>query len=262
MKINADMHTHTIFSYDAEQGASPCEMANCAYDKGLSAIALTDHLDVNSEVEGIFAPFDFENRKRECYRAKREYEGKIDVICGIELGQPTQYPALAKKFLKENEFEFVLGSLHNVEGMTDFALIDYSTFSADDYLSLWDKYLSELYGVATFDGVDCLAHLTYPLRYYTLSGFTLELQRYEKQIVRILEAVISNGLCLEVNTSGFRQGIGFPFPDNYVLSLYSSLGGKRLTAGSDSHTLRDIGADLDTLADYIKGSFEFVVPKR
>lgn len=260
MKITADMHTHTVFSYDAECGSSPYDTAMAAYEKGLSAIALTDHLDVNSEVEGIFAPFDFENRKRECLQAKEKCNGKINVICGIELGQATQYPALAKKYLKENEFEFVLGSLHNVKDVTDFALIDYRGFSEYDYISLWERYLSELYGVAVFDGIDCLAHLTYPLRYYYLSGFRLDLRKYEAQITKILNAVISNGLCLEVNSSGFRQGVGFPFPDNYVLELYYQLGGRKLTAGSDSHTSHDISADFDTLGEYIKGDFSEFIP--
>ncbi len=262
MKITADLHTHTLFSFDADKGAMPLQIVEEAYKKGLSAIALTDHLEVNSEIEGLYTPFEFERRHEECLRAKEHYKGKINVLCGIELGQPTQYPDTANQYLEKYQFDFTLGSLHNVKGMPDFALIDYKNYQKDDYVSLWRVYLKELYELTLFDGIDSLSHLTYPLRYFKASGFELDLRRFEEEIIKILESIISRGVCLEVNSSGFRQGLGCPLPNEYVLSLYKLLGGRLITTGSDSHMTKDIASDFDKLEDYIKEDFVLFIPNQ
>lgn len=262
MKFTSDLHTHTLFSFDADFGALPVQMAEAAHQKGLEAIALTDHLEVNSEAEGLYKPFEFERRHEQCQLAISEYKGKINVLCGIELGQPTQYPALAEKYLNAYRFDFVLGSLHNVRDMADFALIDYKNYTKDDYLSLWRAYLSELYELTEFDGIDSLSHLTYPLRYFKASGFELDVRHFEKEIEKILNSIISKGICLEINSSGFRQGLGCPLPDEYIISLYKSLGGRLITIGSDSHTTKDIASGFDKLDGYVTDELVQFIPNR
>ncbi len=260
MKYKCDLHIHTSFSFDGERAQSPLKTAEKAFEKGFEYIALTDHLDVNSEIEHLYAPIDLDTRKYECLKAKDELKGKITVLHGIELGQMTQYPRESEKYLERYGFDFVLGSLHNVKNMPDFALIDYKNYTPDDYTALWRVYLDELYELTKFDGINSLSHLTYPLRYYKKNGFTLDLSEYEDGICKILESIIGKGVYLEVNSSGFRQGMGVPMPEDTVLSLYYALGGRMITVGSDSHTPNDIGADFEELEKYIKYGFEVFTP--
>lgn len=244
MTKTVDLHTHTNFSFDIlNTPAAPESMAQAATNIGLQALALTDHLEVNSEYEGIYAPFDFAARRRACLAAKES--SSVPILVGIELGQPTHYPSLAEKFLASEHFEIVLGSIHNIKDTPDFALIDYTGFSEDDYISLWEKYLDEYLALTKFDGIDSLAHLTYPLRYFKKVGFELDLKRYEDKITRILLSAIASGKALEINSSGYRQGIGSTLPDEYVISLYASLGGRLVTTGSDAHTAGNVGCDID-----------------
>lgn len=260
MKYRSDLHTHTSFSFDGERALSPQKTAKEAYKKGFSCIGLCDHLDVNSEIEHLYAPIDLDGRIYECLRAKDELKGKINVLHGIELGQATQYPKQSEKYLEKYGFEFVLGSLHNVKDMPDFALIDYKNYTSDDYITLWRVYLDELYELTKFDGIHSLSHLTYPLRYYRKNGFELDISPYADEICKILESIIKKGVFLEVNSSGFRQGMGCPMPDDFILSLYYNLGGRIITVGSDSHSPDDIGADFETLEKYIKYDFTVFDP--
>lgn len=246
-----DFHVHSCFSFDIiRTGAFPAELIAYAEEAGLEAVFLTDHLEVNSEAEGLYAPFQYAERKRACLAAKRK--SLFPVVIGIELGQATQYPALAEKTVKECDFGFVLGSLHNIKGMPDFALIDYSDFTNDDYMSLWDKYLDEYLRMTRIPYIDSFAHLTYPLRYYKKNGFELDLHKSEKKIKKILKNIISSHKALELNSSGYRQSLGDCMPGEYIISLYSSLGGKLVTTGSDAHKPLDIAADFDKLEKLIQ----------
>ncbi len=251
--IKTDFHTHTYYSFDIlDTGYSPRDMIQSAKDKGLDAIVLTDHLEVNSEIEGLYAPFDFTARAEACAEAKETAVG-IRVAVGIELGQPEQYPKTAERYLKENSFEYVLGSLHNLRGMPDFCELDYTGYSPDDYMELWIKYLDEFSELVDFDGIDSFTHMTYPLRYYARrQNYHLDTRKTEDKISKILLKIIEKGKCLEVNASGYRQGLNGPLPNEHIISLYAALGGKYVTVGSDAHLVKDVASDFDKAEDLIK----------
>ena len=57
-----------------------------------------------------------------------------------------------------------------------------------------------------------------------------------KEIIeKILKEVISRGIGLEINGSGYSNKVGEPYPGKKVLDLYRNLGGEVMTVGSDSH---------------------------
>lgn len=47
--------------------------------------------------------------------------------------------------------------------------------------------------------------------------------------------LIKNEIALEVNTGGYKYGLGEPNPCADILKRYKELGGKLLTIGSDAH---------------------------
>ena len=47
--------------------------------------------------------------------------------------------------------------------------------------------------------------------------------------------LIKNEIALEVNTGGYKYGLGEPNPCTDILKRYKELGGKLLTIGSDAH---------------------------
>ncbi len=251
--IKTDFHTHTRFSFDIlDIGYSPDDMITSAIEKGLDTIILTDHLEVNSEVEGLYAPFDFEGRREACLAAREKAKG-IKVGIGIELGQPEQYPQKAYEFLRYGGYEFVLGSLHNLKNTPDFSVLDYSDHTPEDYYTLWDMYLDEYSKLIDIDGIDTFTHMTYPLRYFARNGnFYPDITRYEDKLMRVLEKIISKGKCMEINTAGHRHEMAKPLPDEYIVSLYASLGGKMVTVGSDAHLTKDVASHFDIAESLVK----------
>jgi len=224
-------------------------MCQAALARGLKELAVTDHYDVNTPPPDIdFPPADMASVYKDINEVKDKYEGRLKLLFGIELGQPTQNEELALKLLKEREYDFVIGSLHNVENEPDFYFIDYEKSSKNELLRLWDKYLEETlshiqWGRGRFH---TMAHFGYLLRYYKKHGKGELVSFADKKdiIYEIFKKTVDCGIALEINTSGLRQGLDECIPSDYCLSLYKEAGGSMFTVGSDAHRAEHIGIDI------------------
>lgn len=246
-----DTHTHTEASFDVDKGrCNATDMVLAAKKAGLDGIVITDHLEVNSEIEGLYRKFDLPAWRADMKAAKERFGDYMKI--GIELGQMTHYPTKAKEYLQSEGFEFVIGSIHNIRNTPDFALIDFKGKTKNYIDGLWDAYLDEYLEMCDFEGISTFAHLTYPLRYTAASGYRVEISESRDKICRILKKIKDRGASLEVNSSGFRRGMGESLPGAYVLKLYDSIGGTKVTLASDAHRPSDVGRDFDKIISLIK----------
>jgi histidinol-phosphatase (PHP family) len=217
------------------------ELCENAVAKGLSFIAVTDHCEANvfykdSYNVGVRQSF-FEVKK-----AVSVFKEQIRVLMGVELGQALENLDIAESVKSSVPYDVILGSVHSLPGLDDFAFIKYNEV---DVNRLFLNYLEELYKLVCWGGFDVLAHLTYPLRYINgEQGLNLEPADFSAQIEKVMLEMINRGIALEINTSGLRQQYGKTMPDFYCLKLYKSLGGELITIGSDAHRADDIGAGL------------------
>lgn len=254
----ADYHLHCVYSFDYDQSAdcSPMSVCRHALENGLSEIAFTDHYCVNAISDGSLPDVDLVSRRRDILEAKEAFCGKLIVQHGIELGQPTQREAVALKLLSENDFDFVIGSLHNNDGFPDFYYLDYKSFSPYEINSLWDTYLNETvehikWGKGRFH---TLGHLNYLERYIHRDGLgslvdvNSRLEVY-REIFRLL---IDCDIALELNTSGLLKGMGDTVPNSSLAALYHEVGGKLYTVGSDAHTPKNVGSFVKETYEYLK----------
>ena len=119
-----DTHVHTCFSFDSEMLHG--ELCGEYIRRGFTSVALTDHYDIDGIESGIYPSYDVKNARIAYERASEEFAGQLDLIWGIELGQPTLRPENACKFIRENGFEFVIGSVHNLDLVPDFIFMNFS----------------------------------------------------------------------------------------------------------------------------------------
>ena len=242
-KNRIDLHMHTESSFD---GHYPAElMCGAAVKNELAIIAITDHFDVD-----FFEEHRLDSRQKSSYEdiisAKEKFSAKIKVLRGIEMGQPTYDLPLTEKSLARFEYDFVIGSIHNLRKTPDFCELDYQNLTQDEVYSLLEKYFEEELILAKWNGFDTFAHLTYPMRYIVQSGrFNTDLSRFDDVTDEIFKTLIANGKALEINTSGLRQPIGKTMPTENYVRRFRELGGEFLTLGSDAHFTEHVGAGID-----------------
>ncbi len=235
----ADSHTHSCFSHDGHHAvAALCDQA---IKRGLYALTVTDHCECNLYQQGNYAQA-ITRSFAETARTATAFAGKLHVYKGVELGQATQNTRAAADILSRCDFDFVLGSMHNLTGLSDFYMLDYRKLSAHDVLC---KYFDELEELIAWGHFDSLSHLTYPLRYMVgEQQIEMRYETYQNRVDDILKALIAQDKALELNTSGLRQAIGKTLPCPTVIKRFKELGGKYLTVGSDAHKDKDIGIGL------------------
>ncbi len=244
-----DQHIHSRYSQDGS--ASIEEIAQQAIARGLRGITITDHLDFCEAEIGYHFYLEHEAQRREEFeRVREEYADRLEIGWGIEVGHPYFMTDYAKDFLSERSFDFVLGSVHFLRDQSDIYLIDYSQPQEVD--RVLKEYFTDLLALLEFGGFDSLAHLDYPLR--VMKGKIAEptVLPYREYIEPILREVVRQDLALELNTRGFMDWKKRQEPEDWVLTRYRELGGRKITVGSDAHTLSAIGGAFDQAAQKLK----------
>ena len=254
LKNRVDLHMHTDNSDDAQH--SVILMCEYAQRRGLRAVAITDHCECNR-----YKTDRFDRAIRQSFfesvKARASFRGSRVVLAGMELGQALQNIEAAEDALAANPYDFVIGSLHNVEGEADFWKVDYTQ---KDPHELLDRYFQEVYELVRWNRFDSLAHLTYPLRYIVgVEHIDIDLKQWSEPIDEILKTLASNGKALEINTSGLRQPYGKARPHLEIVRRFRQLGGEYITVGADAHCCEDVGANIeDGLQIALQAGFRYI----
>ncbi len=237
-----DYHTHTHFSFDGAAHATHDAMCHRALEVGLSDIAFTDHCDINGEVEGLYTPYRAAEAFAEMQAIKDKYQGRLNVVCGIELGNATQYPREAAEVLAAHPYDFVIGSLHNLRGVPDFSMLKYNMMTPAHIARLFDRALDETIDmVAHTDGLTTVGHITYMHRYVTLAERKLDFKPFRDKLAHLFGILVDRDIALEVNVSTLWKGLGITMPTMELLKLYRDCGGRLVTVGSDAHAPENLG---------------------
>ncbi len=248
-----DYHVHSEYSFDwpTRIPGSIFDICENAIKNGISQIAITDHMESNWVLAGDAPILDAASLRQDVMSAKKAFGGKLDIIYGVELGQPTQAPEIAQQLLDSFDFEFVIGSYHNNVGVKDFALIDYANTPAHVIQDYYMDYLNQTadhinWGIGKFSA---LGHLGYPLRYLAVNNLSHIINPYDEKYMKatkhIFSLIIKHGIALEVNTSGWRQGLNNSMATDGMIQYYADMGGKLITIGTDSHDTQFIGSNVE-----------------
>ncbi len=233
-----DMHTHSIHSFD---GNHTCrKLVQSAILKGAKGFAITDHCDIDgaeTDVDSLCS-----DELKDINECINEFDN-INIIKGIEIGQGIYRKKETEYLLDTYDYDFVLGSLHNLENMEDFYFLDYKQY---DVYKLLQMYFEGLLELSQWGAFDSLAHLTYPLRYIIARDkLDIDMSKFDDIIDTIFETLVKNNKALEINTSGLFMDMKDTLPNIKYVKRFKELGGKYITGGSDSHFAEKILQGVD-----------------
>ena len=239
----ADLHMHTEFSLDS--CAKLDSMAECAISKGIKTICITDHIDWDFPEKDMVFDFDVDAYTRVIQKAKEKYQGRLEVLMGVELGLQPHLAERYTEFLNRYPFDFVIGSIHLVNNRDPYYPAAFANMTdAEAYRAYFENTLEN---VKAFLGFDSLGHLDYIVRYGKSKAKEYHVSDYQDIIDEILITLIKNQKALEVNSAGLRKNLGVPNPHTDIIKRYKELGGEMITIGADAHKPAHIRYDYKRL---------------
>jgi histidinol-phosphatase (PHP family) len=150
-----DYHTHS--SYFSPDGRSTMEeLCEAAIARGISELCVTEHCDVNGW-DGKPCELDDDSYYDMLDRMRGIYGERLIILSGLELGQPTQNMDLARRYASNPRLDFIIGSLHNLEGFEDFYFLEYP--DEESCRPLISRYFSEQYEMVEKADFDVLGHI-------------------------------------------------------------------------------------------------------
>ncbi|KKQ32578.1 MAG: Histidinol phosphate phosphatase HisJ family [candidate division TM6 bacterium GW2011_GWF2_37_49] len=257
LKSIIDCHSHSNYSADSQMLAH--DGVRSALGAGIGGLAFTDHLDIDYPNREYNYTFDFDHRSKFLDELRNEFSGKAKILKGLELGFQPHIIDQAAQIVQMNDFDFVIGSVHAVDGYTLSENAGY--YQGKNKQQAYLRYLEEVYNsVVGMDCFDVIGHIGYIRRYAPDEDRSLQFIDYRDVLDMILKKVVDKGKGIEVNTSGYHyKGLGTPIPNFDIIERYKELGGEMLTIGSDSHQARYVGNSFMPVLQRLKSiGFNYV----
>lgn len=248
MSLLWDNHMHSSFSGDCDIPAK--EMAAAAKEKGLLGITFTDHLDLDyMEEPGLF-DLDIPAYLDSIQSLAQTESSSLIIRKGIELGLQPQLTNVYNEILSSNNFDFVIGSTHVINGLDPYYPKYFST--RDEHTAFLEYYETILKNIQAFPNIDAVGHLDYCFRYGPYPDAAYDTYGSYAEIVdAILSYIIKKDIALEVNSGSYRCGLTEPNPSLSILKRYRQLGGALITVGADAHTPRHVALEFSHLAELL-----------
>lgn len=234
-----DYHVHSTYS-DGKH--TPAEIASSAYAMGVSFLGFSDHSPFPFSAPYGIDPKRINEYYHEIASLKKEYKGRMTLLCGIELDIETT--------IDLSVFDYRIGSVHYLKLGSEYCEIDGSPdttekiindyFSGDPYAyaSAYYARVSELFD---HHSPDIIGHFDL-LTKFTEARCLLEEDdpRYRRAWSEAVDALLQYDKPFEINTGAMSRGWRTsPYPSSEILHYLRARGGK-IIFGSDCHDQRNL----------------------
>jgi histidinol-phosphatase (PHP family) len=244
-----DYHVHNHFSPDSEEDT--LKIAEIAIKRGIKDICITNHPELHDEATGM-GIFDlseaierFKKIKDETNEIQKEFP-EINIGFGIELEYVEEWMPELVLLEKEVNFDFVLGSIHIVNGIIISShLFADELYSQTDEETAYNAYFDEMLKLVEWGHLDAVAHFDICKKYGHKFYGPFKPEKYKDQIVPILSKMKEKDIGLELNTKCMDSKCQEIFPHPTILKWATEVGIKYFTFGSDAHKAENIGQHFD-----------------
>ena len=238
----SDYHIHSRFSIDSKN--EPRDLIEEAITKGLKTICITDHNDKDYPLHhGYLDPvFDIEEYYLTLSALREEYQERIDLRIGVEIGLQPHLVEYFNAFTSAYPLDYILGSVHVINGMDPYSREIFVGRTDEEVYA--EAFVVTLNNIKSDVDFDVLGHLDYVTRYGAHQDRDYSYARFADYIDSILNQLVADGRGLELNTAGFKHGLPYAHPHADILKRYRELGGEIITIGSDAHRLGQVAYEF------------------
>ena len=242
--INCHFHDHR--SSDGRESLE--RHCDAAARGGIRHVCVTNHAEVMGE-DGSWSA-DFEEMRERFHQVQvsvsecREMFPDLEVRLGIELEFRPEWTDAFDRLTAEVPFDFVLGSVHIVDGFNISGGPDKDRFfEGRSQEAAYGRYFRELDEMLAWGGFDVVSHFDLVKRFGHGHYGDYEPEQFRPAIQPVLETMADRGIGIEINTSGVF-GPGTPYPAWRILEWAREAGVPALTIGTDSHEPHVFGHGL------------------
>lgn len=183
-----------------------------------------------------------------------EFAPKLAVLRGfeIEVLPPDDYGEIMTGYRHRYDFDYMVGSVHFLEEVPIDGPLPLFEEAVKGYGSL------ERLGIAYYEKVremvevlrpEVVAHLDL-IRLNAPSNEAVETPAFRKAATETLEVIKANNAILDLNTAGYRKGLGAPYPAPWLVDAAHQMG-IPFCLGDDSHGPRQVGEGIEAGRAYL-----------
>lgn len=246
-----DFHTHHNRCGHADGVLR--DYIEAALAEGMQMIGLSDHSpyfgDRRDHPEpGItMAKSEFPRYVEEVLALKKEYEGKIEVLLGVESDYFPEHAETYRKEYAKYPFDYIIGSVHQVLGVSIFNKSRWKNLGTEQRIEVKSAYYHLIAESAKSGMFDVLGHIDAMRGNYPEFG---EIPA-EKAVREALRTIAECDVAIEINTSGKTKLCGGWYPADDVLE-WALEHGVKVTFGSDAHKPSRVGDEFAQVAQRLR----------
>ncbi|WP_106766852.1 histidinol-phosphatase [Paenibacillus faecalis] len=258
-----DLHTHHFRCGHADGNIR--DYIEAGISAGLQVIGISDHTPYFGNPEEHPFPYismakaEIANYVNEVLELKKEYDGIIDVLLGIESDFFPEHAKTYHEALSRYPFDYIIGSVHQVSGVSIFNKNRWKNLSPKQKIAEKEEYFSLIRQSAKSGMFQILGHIDAMKGNYP--SFTDILT--EDALEETLQVIAECGVAIEINTSGKTKLSGGWYPSHEILER-AHFHGVEVTFGSDAHKPSRVGDEFEEVAAVLKdiGYTEWVYYKQ
>lgn len=253
-----NLHSHTEF---CDGRASMEAMAKAAYEAGFSVWGVSPHSPISCHSGANMKAEDVNSYLAEAARLKKEYEGRMRVLTGMEVDYLSAEFGPHSEYFRDLPLDYRIGSVHFVRTQ-DLRPVDVDG-PAERFLKYLEseyegdlRYVAETYFLEELEmlergGFDIIGHLDKIGDNGSHAQADLEDKEWYAELVeKVIAKAVEKGVIIEINTKKFDTGHRF-FPAERwwpLLKKYNA----RLILSTDAHYPDKVAAGYSAALDRLR----------
>ncbi len=244
-----DYHLHNHFSPDCE--ADTASLLKEELGHGVRHVCFTNHaewFEKKEEVAGVFIPLEAATRFGEIQKeleAIRPQFPDMDIRFGAEVQYQKQYMEDLAKFIEATPFDFILGSVHIIDGiLISGGRHAKEIFGVTSEETAYTHYFDDMLKLVEWGHISAVAHFDICKKFGHQFYGPFKPEKYKPQILKILETMKAKGIGIELNAGSLHKNCKELFPHPQILKWCLKVGIEDFTFGSDAHELKRAGTYL------------------